>query len=85
MDINETLAHLRELPSQVAHETDAMTAARTVGDILTATTELEQELKEIRKRAVVELRAQGHTVRALAAELGLSPARIDQISKGKRA
>lgn len=85
MDITETLAHLRRLPELAAAEADPLTRAKAVGDILTAFAEVEDALKEVRRPAVAELREQGHTVRALASELGLSPARVDQIAKGKRA
>ncbi|WP_306366241.1 hypothetical protein [Nocardiopsis sp. CC223A] len=85
MDITETLAHLRKLPTLAGEETDPLTRARTVGEILAAIAEVEEALKAVRQPAVAELREQGMTVRALAAELGLSPARVDQIGKGKRA
>ncbi|MBB5495795.1 hypothetical protein [Nocardiopsis metallicus] len=89
MNISESLAHLRELrttlPAALAAETDPLTRAHGVGEIIAELGKLEDELKEVRRPAVAELRAQGYTVRALAAELDLSPARIDQISKGRRA
>ncbi|MEU0489321.1 hypothetical protein ACOQFV_08415 [Nocardiopsis changdeensis] len=85
MDIPETLTHLRKLPKSAAEETDPLIRARIVGEILAALAEVEDALKAVRQPAVAELREQGHTVRALAAELGLSPARVDQIAKGKRA
>ncbi|GHC78574.1 hypothetical protein GCM10007079_15980 [Nocardiopsis terrae] len=62
-----------------------LTRARLIGDLLTELGDIEVALKEVRRPAVTELREQGHAGRALASELGLSPARIDQISKGKRA
>lgn len=85
MDITETLTHLRELPALAEAETDPLTRAKLIGDILTEVGRIEAALKAVRQPAVAELREQGHTVRALAAELGLSPARVDQIAKGKRA
>ncbi|WP_433699277.1 hypothetical protein [Nocardiopsis sp. CA-288880] len=85
MDIPETLAQLRKLPELASEEADPLARAKLIGEILAGLGEVEAALKEVRQPAVADLRAQGHTVRALAAELGLSPARIDQISKGKRA
>ena len=89
MDITEHLAHLRKLPDALpdvlAEEPDPLARAKLVGDLLAALADIEAALKGVRQPAVAELREQGHTVRALAADLGLSPARIDQIAKGKRA
>jgi predicted transposase YdaD len=85
MDITETLFHLRKLPDLVAEEADPLARAKLIGEILTELGEVEGALKEVRQPAVAELRAQGRTVRSLATDLGLSPARVDQITKGKRA
>ncbi|WP_159945729.1 MULTISPECIES: hypothetical protein [unclassified Nocardiopsis] len=89
MNINEALAHLRELratlPAALADEADPLARAHGVGEVIAELGKLEDELKEVRRPAVAELRTQGYTVRALAAELDLSPARVDQISKGRRA
>ncbi|MFE9243549.1 hypothetical protein [Nocardiopsis sp. NPDC006938] len=89
MDARETLVHLRTfpttLPGALAEEPDPLTRAQLVGDLLAALADIEMALKAVRQPAVAELRDQGRTVRAIAAELGISPARVDQIAKGKRA
>ncbi|WP_116248274.1 sigma factor-like helix-turn-helix DNA-binding protein [Nocardiopsis sp. FIRDI 009] len=82
MEITDILTDLRALPTRIESEADPMTRARLVGETLAAFAEIEAALKEVRRPAVVELRGQGLTLRAIGEELGLSASRVDQISRG---
>ena len=72
----ENLKHLAE-------QGDAAQRAKTVGTALQAVPALQQWLREIRQGAVQEMREGGLSHAQVAAELGISRARAQQIAEGR--
>ena len=72
----ENLKHLAE-------QGDATQRAKEVGTALQAIPELQHWLREIRQGAVGEMRDDGLSHAQVAAELGISRARAQQIAEGR--
>ncbi|MDX2757932.1 sigma-70 family RNA polymerase sigma factor [Streptomyces europaeiscabiei] len=72
----ENLKHLAE-------QGDATQRAKDVGAALQAIPDLQKWLREIRHEAVLEMRDDGRSHARVAAELGISRARAQQIAEGR--
>lgn len=72
----ENLKHLAE-------QGDAIQRAKDVGAALQAIPDLQKWLREIRHEAVREMRDNGLSHAQVAAELGISRARAQQIAEGR--
>lgn len=72
----ENLKHLAE-------QGDPVQRAKAVGTALQAIPELQKWLREIRHGAVQEMRDDGLSYAQVAAELGISRARAQQIAEGR--
>lgn len=72
----ESLKHLAE-------QGDTIQRAKDVGAALQAIPDLQKWLREIRREAVLEMRDGGLSHARVAAELGISRARAQQITEGR--
>ncbi|MEV6055002.1 sigma-70 family RNA polymerase sigma factor [Streptomyces sp. NPDC052107] len=68
---------------RLAEESDATQRAKGASTALQAIPELQRWLREIRQGAVQELRSAGMSHAQVAAELGISRARAQQIAEGR--
>ncbi|WP_328336572.1 sigma-70 family RNA polymerase sigma factor [Streptomyces violaceus] len=68
---------------RVTEAGDAVARAKAAGDALQAIPTLQQWLREVRQVAVRELREGGMSHAQVAAELGISRARAQQIAEGR--
>jgi DNA-binding NarL/FixJ family response regulator len=64
-------------------EGDPVTRARRLSQLLTDWPNAHSRVRRARQDAVLELKAGGMSVRGIAAELDISPARVQQIIQGE--
>ncbi|MEV6806720.1 sigma-70 family RNA polymerase sigma factor [Streptomyces sp. NPDC051132] len=69
--------------SRLAEESDATQRAKSASAALQAIPDLQRWLREVRQGAVLELRSTGMSHAQVAAELGISRARAQQIAEGR--
>ncbi|UCM91442.1 helix-turn-helix domain-containing protein [Streptomyces marincola] len=85
MSIEEALSRLSEVPeSPELTGQEPLPRVLAVAKILQAMAEVDERLRDVRREAILELRRQGMTIRQVAEAVGLSPGRVDQISRNSR-
>jgi DNA-directed RNA polymerase specialized sigma24 family protein len=70
---------------QIEQIADPVERAREIGRRLVEIPKWQERLREIRRAAVLELRAQRYTYADIAKELGLHRNRVQQIAEGRSA
>lgn len=70
---------------EAAQIADPIARARALTQLMTADQALVAEAAKYRRHAIAEARADGRTLEQIAAELGVTPGRVSQMSKGPAA
>lgn len=72
-----------EASTSLNADPDPTSRARALGDALNAIPDFQRWLRRSRQQAVVEMNAAGMSYRQIGKELGVSPARVQQILEGR--
>ncbi|TQN27487.1 Homeodomain-like domain-containing protein [Haloactinospora alba] len=74
---------IQQVTAALSAITDPTERAQAVGDMLSAIPALQRALREERRAAVLDLREAGYSHAQVAAELGISRGRAQQIAEGR--